>query len=166
MTRTSVLMRLMRLCAYTLVRLCSYERSPIASSSAITIDHHCNYTSAGGVSSMFRTATLRKIKKEQDMLNIDSHAELLNASKRQRLTDNMSLMYRNTILVTLASEEHYQLKCRFIEKHAKHSLRLKPGESIHPLHDARRRIWVEDESVTRTQSHEGCKHKLIILLSN
>ena len=61
------------------------------------------------------------------MFNTESYAELLNASKRQRLTDDMALMYRNTILVTLASEEHYQLKCRFIEKHAKHSLHPKPG---------------------------------------
>ena len=111
-------------------------------------------------------ARFGKQKKEEDMFNTESYAELLNASKRQRLTDDMSLMYRNTILVTLASEEHYQLKCRFIEKHAKHSLHPKPGESTHPLHNARRRIWVKGESVTRTQSHERCKHKLIISLSN
>ena len=122
-------MRLMRLCAYALVRSCSYKRSPIASSSAtyrLWSDLQSKIFIPVDSTSVHPLEHVSKNKrKEEDIFNIESYAELLNASKRQRLTDEMSLMYRNTIPVTLASEEHYQLKRRFIEKHAKHSLHPK-----------------------------------------
>ena len=142
----------MRLCAHALISaLQLHPRQRLTASEVI-----CNPRSLFQwiLPQSILLTTLRKIKKEQDILNIESHAELLNASKRQRLTDDMSPKYWNTILVTLASGEQYKLTCRFIVEHAKHSLHPKLGESTHPLHDARRRIWVEGESVTRTQSHD------------
>ena len=74
--------------------------------------------------------TLRNMKKEeQDILDIESYAQLPNASKRQRLPDDKSTMHWKSVLLTLTAKEQYKLKSYLIEVYANHSLQPKPGET-------------------------------------
>ena len=107
--------------------------------------------------------TLRNMKKEeQDILDIESYAQLPNASKRQRLPDDMSAMYWKTILVTLVSEEQYHLKYRLFEEHAKHSLHPKPGKSTHQYiqrHSQRLKKRVKDKHQSAYNSDKWTSSK-------